>query len=168
MLRSHWFELKEVGKFLLFVIPHIKGFFLQPLRKFNFRDRIRYTLQNSWNAHHFLNLSWQPLEIVVPVQYLPDVRVTFQQIIISSPPEKKISLSLNIRIKNLSWNSSLGYGSILRITWDDEVTAKTTFAFDNIRTQKLCQSPCWTQCYSFWRSVITQLSTKHSWFLKVV
>jgi len=58
------------------MMPHIESFLLQPLRQLNFRDRIRDTLKNGRNANHLLNLSGQPLEIVIPIEDITNVNLS--------------------------------------------------------------------------------------------
>jgi hypothetical protein len=66
---------------------HIERLLLQPFWKFDLWDRIRYTLQDSRNTDHLLNLCGKPLKVIIPIEYFPNVYFSHKQAVILSPLE---------------------------------------------------------------------------------
>ena len=106
-LLAHTFDKSVRQDTLLPVKPKVVGFFLQPLGQFNLFDGIREVLEDGRNADHFLNLGAESVKVVTPVQYILDVDLCLEQILVFCPFRQVILLDLWVRVKDLGGNCAL-------------------------------------------------------------
>ena len=125
------------ARFLLPVVPHIEGLLLQPLGQFDFRDGVGNALENSWDTHHFLNLSGESFEVVSPVENAPNVHFAFEKRVVLGPPVEEVTLHLHLSIKDLSGNRPLSDWPVMRVSRNHKVATQPTFALDDVWPQEL-------------------------------
>lgn len=156
------FRLYESKQLLLPMMLHIEGFLLQPFRQLYLWHWIRYSLQDSRNADHLLYLSRQSLEVVIPIQHLTDVDITVKEGIVLCPFVEELALDLHVCVEDLGRDCPLGYWTILRVSRDNEVTAESSFAFDDFWTEEFCQSSSGTECNTLRSTIIIEIPTQNS------